>query len=56
MLAGSMNTENDAASEAFCLARAWRFEGLRERAEPRFDDTVETKSLVDSAGDGFYFG
>lgn len=56
VLAGSMNPENDAAGETFCLARAWRFKRLRMRAEPHFDDAVEAEALVDSASDGFYFG
>jgi hypothetical protein len=56
VLAGSVNPENDAASQALCLTGARSFKGLCMRAEPRIDDAIQAQALVNSAGDGFNFG
>jgi hypothetical protein len=56
VLAGSMDPENDAAGEAFCLARAGSFERLGVRTEPHIHDPIKAQALVDSTGDGFNFG
>lgn len=55
MFAGAMDGENNAAFEALGLPGGRGLEGFAMGAEPCGGDPVAAHTLIDAAGDGFYF-